>query len=343
MTRSRMMFLTALCGLLMAHLPSASAGEQVPSQTYPLPAKEPEPPREEYLLGQIRGLIEEAKALHKQGRIEEARQHWDKAAYRSRQLAEYLSKPMPQPPQPTDNLILNGSFENRKEGDPPLNIETLLPGSGHLAGWEVFDPQPVPDGQGSKPRIVDWIGPERWKASHGLHCLDIDGGIRQGIATSANTIYALQFDMAGNPETDRVIRQVLHVQVNGDTHEFTFDPAGASRTDLKWVTRFVLFKGKEPQTGVSFVNAHPNIHSAGVALDNVILQPVPPAIADQALELSLRASRFEKEATELYRAGRTEEAKQHDDAAKRYWSQLRELLQAQSRQPTPSIQPPPPG
>jgi hypothetical protein len=332
MTRSRLLFLAALCLLPTADLPGISAAEQGSPPAHPLPAKGAEQPREEYLLGQIRGLIEEARALHGQGRMEEAQQHWDKAAYRAGQLAEYLSKPMPQP-QPADSLITNGSFETRKEGDPQRNIETLQPGSDHLKGWEVIDPQPAPGGNDQKPPIVDWIGPERWKASHGLHCLDIDGGIRQSVATNANTVYALQFDMAGNPEIDASIRQLLHVWVDGDTHDFAFDPSGASRTDLKWATRHVLFRGKEPRTSVSFVNAQPNVYSAGVALDNVVLRPVPPAVADQALELSLRATRFEKEAAGLYRDGRTEEAKQHADAANRYRSQLHELLQAQRMHP----------
>lgn len=300
---------------------NSPAEEGTPTQN---PAQ-PEQPRQAYLLQQIQGLLKEAESLRAQGRLAEARQHREKAAYRAAQLAAHLRQPLADTPKPAENLVANGSFEQRSTGDPPQGIATLQPGSDQLAGWEVFDPSSTAD-DGHKPRIVDWIGPERWKASQGEYCLDIDGGIRQHIASVADATYVVQFDLAGNPETDYPIQQMLHVQCNGQTYVFTFDPAGNSISDLKWDTRHVVFTAKEPRTAIGFLNAHPNVHSAGVALDNVSVRMLDESLAKSARELFERSERFDREARELRTLGRNDEARQHAEAAARYRSRLKELV-----------------
>ena len=76
-----------------------------------------------------------------------------------------------QAPLQAENLVINGSFETRKSGKPNNPIDTLTPDREDLVGWRVAG------------RSIDWIGPTRWKASHGDHCLDIDapGGFEQTI------------------------------------------------------------------------------------------------------------------------------------------------------------------
>jgi len=78
------------------------------------------------------------------------------------------------PPVLGGNLAVNGSFEIREPGEPNKHIDTLTPDREDLVGWQVTG------------KSVDWIGPTRWKASHGEHCLDIDapGGIKQTLNTT---------------------------------------------------------------------------------------------------------------------------------------------------------------
>ncbi|MGQ9607579.1 MAG: DUF642 domain-containing protein [Thermogutta sp.] len=303
---------------------------------------QPEPPRHEYLLRQIQGLLQEVESLRAQGRPEEAHPHREKAAYRAPQLAELLRQPVTETPERRGNLVVNGSFELRTTGLPPRNIETLQPGSTLVKGWQTFDPRPKrDDGLSEKdgehrPLIVDWIGPERWKASHGSCCLDIDGGIGQSIPTETGRTYALRFDFAGSPETDGTIQQSLRVETAGDPHEFQFDPTGSATSDLRWVTRVVVFTAKQNATDVRFVNARPNVHSAGVALDVVSAVPLSPAIAQTARELFKRSMRFEREAAGLRVVGGTEQARQHAEAAERHRAQLNDLLQRHDEREPPA-------
>jgi WD40 repeat protein len=310
--------------------PLAAAVSDSPTPSDASAAHSPPQPRDRYLLSQIGGLLKEADALHLQGRMEEAREHREKAAYRAQQLAELLRQPWA-PDAVGKNLITNGSFEVRATGQPPRNIETLQPESEAIAGWRTFDPQPRRDNsqreQDSehRPLIVDWIGPERWKASHGDYCLDIDGGIRQSISTEIGRTYALKFDFAGNPEAGETIEQTLQVETFGDKHEFHFDATGGATSDLKWATQMVVFTAKENSTNVRFVNVRPNVHSAGVALDHVSAEQLDPAVAAAAHDLFERSRRFGREAAGLYASGRLEEARQHAKAAAGYRKQLLDL------------------
>lgn len=305
--------------------------QQPPGQQADQNPAEPQPRRDQYLLGQIEGLLKESEALQLQGRREEARQHRDKAVYRAQQLAEFLRE-TPVPDTFSQELIANGSFERATMGKPPRNIETLLPGSNVIAGWQTFDPTwnphgKVQEGDVEQTRlIVDWIGPGRWKASHGYCSLDIDGGISQSVATEAGITYALTFDMAGNPETDYPIQQFVRVEIAGRTHEFHFDATRSTKDNLRWTNRTVIFEAADSLTTIRLLNAKPNVHSAGVALDNVSLHRLDPAIATQAQELFCRIMRFDREAEELKAAGRVKESRQHTEAAARYRQQLQELM-----------------
>lgn len=175
------------------------------------------------------------------------------------------------------NLVVNGSFERRTEGQPNSHIESVARGSKALLGWEVIESKrpPVEGGGDEAPGIsnVDWLGPERWTASHGKHCLDLDGGIRQALPTKAGRRYVLQFDLAGNPEAEPMV-QHLRVLIGEKAHEFEFDSRGKTKRALGWVTKRVAFTADGEHTTLTFVNARPNAQSAGVALDNVVLREV---------------------------------------------------------------------
>ncbi|UCG48813.1 MAG: leucine-rich repeat domain-containing protein [Phycisphaerales bacterium] len=180
-------------------------------------------------------------------------------------------------------VLVNGSFEERKRGLPPKHIETLEPGRDDITGWEILE-MPLglvsrgqitagQSGAGIAPprKTVDWKGPTRWKASDGEHCLDLDGGIRQTVRTVKGKCYEVLFDLAGNPELGPGIRR-LCVLVDGRRHDFAFETTGKSRDNLGWITKRVVFTANRDRTKLSFINPTPNIHSAGVALDNVRLR-----------------------------------------------------------------------
>jgi choice-of-anchor C domain-containing protein len=183
------------------------------------------------------------------------------------------------PEKPRSSLVVNGSFERRTEGEPNAGIESLGAKDKVLLGWQVIESKRPSDGKdGEAPGIsnVDWIGPERWTASHGKHCLDLDGGIRQVVRTKVGQRYVLEFDMAGNPEVG-VTGQRLRVTVGRETHEFDFDASGKTERKMGWLTKRVTFTVDEDQTALIFLNTQPNGYSAGVALDNVVLRAIDDA------------------------------------------------------------------
>ena len=174
------------------------------------------------------------------------------------------------------------------------------------------------------PKTVDWIGPTRWKASHGDHCLDLDGGVRQTVRTKPGECYLVAFDLAGNPEVGPFV-QHLRLDIGQCRQTFSFDPAGKTTSDLGWSRWSVIFAADDDRTTLTFVNARPNMHSAGVALDHVVVHPLGAA-GQQIRELYQRMRRFEREAEGLCREGRALEAEQHTEKAATYRRQLEQML-----------------
>ena len=177
------------------------------------------------------------------------------------------------------NLVTNGSFECRTTGQPPSHIETLAPGRTDLVGWEIIDASPLPaPGESGKLDAadrapgwtIDWIGPTRWKAADGKHCLDLDGGIRQKIKTEPGKTYELRFDFAANPELGPSTAQ-LRVLIDDDRHEFSCESAGHDTGNLGWSTRSITFQAARQETTLTFDNSQPNSQSIGVALDHVVV------------------------------------------------------------------------
>lgn len=231
-----------------------------------------------------------------------------------------------------DNLIVNGSFERRKEGTPNQSIEPLIVGSDVLVGWEVFDVEQhnSTGDRAAVQRIVEWIGPQRWAAADGDYCLDLDAGIRQVVPTTAGKQYVVRFDMAGNPESGPRV-QLLTVVVDERAYPFDFDSTGRSKRDLGWTVKEIRFVASGDRTKVAFINALPNSQSAGVALDNVVMREAGEGEAGDDVVVRMRdvyrrMRRFEQEAEELRRAGRSEEADRHLEKAKEYRKQFEALL-----------------
>ena len=188
------------------------------------------------------------------------------------------------------NLVVNGSFERREAGQPPNHIETLKPGSKDLLGWEIIDPLGKPGsdalfGEAMADRrtdgwTIDWIGPTRWRGSHGRHCLDLDGGVRQMLATEPGREYELRFDAAANLEQGPNVAH-LRVLIDDANHEFKFESTDKSAGGPGWSTQRIKFTAERKETTLTFLNTSPTSQSAGVALDNVVALD-----GDQAAELN---------------------------------------------------------
>lgn len=180
------------------------------------------------------------------------------------------------------NLVANGSFERRSAGQPPSHIETISPGKSDLAGWEIIDPSPLPASGGKYVKelanvsdrapawTIDWLGPTRWKAAHGNHCLDLDGGIRQTINTEPGKTYELKFAFAANPELGPNTVH-LRVLIDDDRHDFSCDSAGRDTSNLGWTTKSIAFKAARQETTLTLFNSQPSAQSIGVAIDHVVV------------------------------------------------------------------------
>ncbi|HUE73055.1 MAG TPA: DUF642 domain-containing protein [Pirellulaceae bacterium] len=178
------------------------------------------------------------------------------------------------------NLVINGSFECRGGGEPPVHIETLAPGNTDLAGWEIIDPRPLPPPENELGKLeigdraagwtIDWIGPTRWQAAHGKHCLDLDGGIRQTLKTEPGKTYGLRFEFAANPELGPNTVH-LRVLIDDERHDFSIDSTGHDANSLGWTTKAIQFKAARKETTLTFFNVMPTAQSTGVALDHVVI------------------------------------------------------------------------
>jgi hypothetical protein len=195
-------------------------------------------------------------------------------------------------PDDPRNLVVNGSFERRTSGEPPVHIDTFKAGSTDLVGWEIIDPLGAPASPDATDRAegkedrqpgwtVDWIGPTRWKAAHGQYCLDLDAGVRQAINTVAGQTYELSFAIAVNPELGPQ-RTRLRLLIDDEVHEFTLDSSGKTASDLGWVTQRIKFTPQRKGTTLTFLNAAPTTQSAGVALDHVVVKDASHAVTPDA-------------------------------------------------------------
>jgi choice-of-anchor C domain-containing protein len=164
-------------------------------------------------------------------------------------------------------LAVNGGFERRTTGEANPYIESLFAGDDALAGWEVLG------------RSIDWLGPTRWRAADGGHCLDLDGpsgGIRQELRTKAGTTYVLSFRMAANVEISQEPK-CLELLIDDDRLQFHFQPVGRTPQDLGWTAYTVAFTAARDGTLLTFRNTETAENAAGVALDQVSVHPAEEA------------------------------------------------------------------
>jgi choice-of-anchor C domain-containing protein len=161
--------------------------------------------------------------------------------------------------------LINGSFEL---GTDPGAYMTLNPGATDITGWTIT-------GQ------LDYIG-TYWQASDGSRSLDLSGlsagSIQQDIDTIIGYTYIVNFDMAGNPDGDPTIKQLVVEAVGVDAQAFDFDITGHTKSDMGWQTMQWSFVANAATTTLKFTSLVGDT-GWGPALDNVSITAIPAPAA----------------------------------------------------------------
>jgi len=169
-------------------------------------------------------------------------------------------------------LLVNGSFEL---GPPPFdNHDIDIPsGSTDITGWLVT-------GGG-----IDLLE-DPWDVTDGLRGVDLDGrspgGIAQTFATNAGELYAVSFDLSGNPEGPAILKMV-RVTVGGFSQDYTFDSSGQTIDALLWQTIVFLFVASEANSTLSFASLSVPGNAYGALIDNVNVVAAVPEPSTLAL------------------------------------------------------------
>jgi choice-of-anchor C domain-containing protein len=158
------------------------------------------------------------------------------------------------------NITVNGSFET---GPNPGVYLTLYGGATDITGWTVIG------------HSIDYIG-TYWQSSDGSRNLDLDGnglgGIQQDLTTVPGMMYAVEFDMAGNPDGSPTVK-TLQVSAGSASQTFTFDTTGASHGNMGWATKSWTFVADAGITTLAFMSLDKGYY--GPALDNVSVNLIP--------------------------------------------------------------------
>jgi choice-of-anchor C domain-containing protein len=138
-------------------------------------------------------------------------------------------------------IIKNGSFESATR-DPGNGWIGVGPGNPVITDWTVTS--------GS----IDYVG-GLWVASDGKRSVDLNssipGAISQSFKTSKDSVYQLQFDMAGNPDGGRSLKR-LRVTVADSSREFTFTPV--RRDSMGWKVMAFKFTAIDSLTTLTFTS-----------------------------------------------------------------------------------------
>jgi len=170
------------------------------------------------------------------------------------------------------NLVNNGSFETPFIGESNLTYLTYSAGQ-IMGGWTVTS------------NSVDLID-TYWQAADGVQSADLNGGsaggaIYQDVATVPGQQYYLSFSLAGNPGGATTI-MTNQVWWNGSLLDtVTFNTTGHSVTAMGWTNLEYLVTATAATTRVQFASVTSGYY--GPAVDDVMLEAVPPAPADYSV------------------------------------------------------------
>jgi len=178
------------------------------------------------------------------------------------------------------NLIANGSFENGNLPTP--SGVSVLAGGTNITDWIV--------GGGG----VDYIG-TLWQAADGTRSIDMDSGkdnrtgpfagsLSQSFATTSGQLYAVDFDLAGNPDGGPILKTVA-VSAAGQTQDFSFTNTVQTYSNMGYLPQEFLFTANSSSTTLMFASLSGTGY--GPVIDNVVVSPVPEPASLMLVALSL--------------------------------------------------------
>lgn len=161
------------------------------------------------------------------------------------------------------SIVTNGSFEEGPyvNGSGYITIPNGHPATA-ITGWTAIT-------------SIDYIG-GYWTASEGVRSVDLSGtragGVSQTLTTTPGELYAIEFDLAGNPVGGPTIK-TIQISAAGASETFTFDITGKTRTAMAWETKQWLFTAMDTETVITFASL--TAGGYGPALDNVKVYATP--------------------------------------------------------------------
>lgn len=166
------------------------------------------------------------------------------------------------------NLITNGSFENGNLPSP--SGVSVFAGDTNITDWIV--------GGGG----VDYIG-TLWQAADGTRSIDMDSGkdnrtgpfagsLAQSFATTSGQLYAVDFELAGNPDGAPIIKTVA-VSAAGQTQNFSFTNTVQTYSNMGYLPQEFLFTANSSSTTLMFASLSGTGY--GPVIDNVVVNAVP--------------------------------------------------------------------
>ncbi len=160
--------------------------------------------------------------------------------------------------------IVNGGFESGSFSG--AGFDTLNAGDSNITGWTI-------GGAG-----IDWIG-NYWQPSEGSRSIDLSaldaGSLSQSITTVIGQRYAVNFDLAGNPDGGPLLKQVVVAVNGGQSGTFDFTTGATSRGSMGWLGQVYRFTATSTSSVLSFTSLVGT--PSGPALDNVSIAAVPEA------------------------------------------------------------------
>ena len=192
--------------------------------------------------------------------------------------------------------IVNGSFESPVVpvvADPALRYFQYPGGSSAISGWTVVGDNilllQTTFGESGPPFFT---GVDAFNAQDALNSVDLTGGantnsstngIEQAVATTAGTLYHLQFYVgraqSNNGDSLYQTPVTLDLSLNGGTRtSFVNDDAPVSGF-VNWKQFTTAFVATGPSTTIAFLNGTPTVAGGGanfLGLDNVTLEAAVP-------------------------------------------------------------------
>lgn len=182
-------------------------------------------------------------------------------------------------PAQAANLITNGSFEIGT--DPGESFVTLEAYSNAIAGWMTT---------GSINYVFDW------QASEGSRSVELNGlspgGVEQFFNTTLGNYYLVEFDLAGNPNSEPLVKSMM-VRAANQSAIFEFGITDKTTANMGWQRQSWQFMARSNITKLEIFSNMAGV--SGPMIDNVSVTEIIPEIIFDIPEYELLLPTSESE------------------------------------------------